>query len=343
MKKPFHLYPIYKDKLTRANSHEDFLRIFSELNQYYVNDSENGLRSYTRNRKIHILKSKLFPLYVNNFKLTGKYNFIHKVFMILKPFFKNIEDEFYLHRYFENHGKVGINNLGLYAFDYIKYQINHDQPIDYSIFLYSFQSKYQLTTFVIDHLYEYIFILNDEMEKSEVQTGVPLLMHYYIEYNQEYINPKVKDFKRSKRYYYLYLEQEIKSVLRRSENILRNREGLPNIGEGYVNEVLLLNKIKEIFKKCRVEHHYRPQWLNGMELDIYIEKYKIGIEYQGEQHRRPIEYFGGRDAFEKQVARDFKKLQLCEANGIELFHCYHDEPMDLFVNSLNDFIKTHRR
>jgi len=30
--------------------------------------------------------------------------------------------------------------------------------------------------------------------------------------------------------------------------------------------------------------HYRPDFLQGLELDIFIDELKIGMEYQGIQH-----------------------------------------------------------
>ncbi len=45
---------------------------------------------------------------------------------------------------------------------------------------------------------------------------------------------------------------------------------------------------------------------------------KIGIEYQGAQHDKPVEFFGGQKAFEENLKRDERKRQLCEENGVKL-------------------------
>ena len=42
------------------------------------------------------------------------------------------------------------------------------------------------------------------------------------------------------------------------------------------------------------------------------------IEYQGEQHFKPIEYFGGQKYFEKVQQRDKKKKEYCQQKGIKL-------------------------
>ena len=63
---------------------------------------------------------------------------------------------------------------------------------------------------------------------------------------------------------------------------------------------------------------YRTLWLNRQSLDIYIPSKKIGIEYQGEQHYRPIEFFGGVEAFEYRLMLDERKRKLCKKNNITL-------------------------
>ncbi len=50
---------------------------------------------------------------------------------------------------------------------------------------------------------------------------------------------------------------------------------------------------------------YRPSFLNGAEIDIYIPEEKTGIEYDGQQYH-------------KNVRRDQKKDALCAQNGITL-------------------------
>ena len=42
------------------------------------------------------------------------------------------------------------------------------------------------------------------------------------------------------------------------------------------------------------------------------------IEYDGEQHFKPIEFFGGEEAFQKQQERDQKKDEWCKENNIPL-------------------------
>ena len=50
--------------------------------------------------------------------------------------------------------------------------------------------------------------------------------------------------------------------------------------------------------------------------DVYIEKHNICIEYQGAQHYRPIERFGGEKEFQEIQARDQTKRDYCKENNI---------------------------
>ena len=65
-------------------------------------------------------------------------------------------------------------------------------------------------------------------------------------------------------------------------------------------------------------YQYRPNWLNKQSIDIYIPSLLIGIEYQGVQHYKPIEHFGGEEHFQQQQENDRKKKQLCIDNGVIL-------------------------
>ena len=59
-----------------------------------------------------------------------------------------------------------------------------------------------------------------------------------------------------------------------------------------------------------------------MELDIYIPDLKLAIEYDGIQHFKPIEFWGGKEAFEKQQQRDQLKNKLISE---------HPEDVKIFI------------
>ena len=78
-----------------------------------------------------------------------------------------------------------------------------------------------------------------------------------------------------------------------------------------------------LFQEVRKKHpdtlyQYRPDWLGRQSLDLYIPSLKTAIEYQGIQHYRPIEFFGGEEALSLRQELDEIKKRLCEENGVRL-------------------------
>jgi hypothetical protein len=118
--------------------------------------------------------------------------------------------------------------------------------------------------------------------------------------------------------------------MKNAENALREAEGLPKIGEGWVSETMLCRIVIKIFEDYGYEviHHSYPPFLRRQELDIHIPALNLGIEYMGKQHFEPVDLFGGKDGFKKIVARDKRKKRLCEENGITLIYFRYDEPIE---------------
>lgn len=57
-----------------------------------------------------------------------------------------------------------------------------------------------------------------------------------------------------------------------------------------------------------------------MFLDFYLPEYNVAIEYQGEQHFRPIIKFGGQQDFELRKKRDEIKNKLCKKHEIPIIY-----------------------
>lgn len=89
--------------------------------------------------------------------------------------------------------------------------------------------------------------------------------------------------------------------------------------EVFVKEERLYNIILRNVQD-EVVRYKKFKWLkykNPMSIDIYIPTKKIGIEYQGKQHFKTVNFFGDN---KEQLKRDKEKIRLCEKNGIKLFH-----------------------
>lgn len=111
------------------------------------------------------------------------------------------------------------------------------------------------------------------------------------------------------------------------ENITREEFGFRKIGSAYVGETTVFNIVCRIFPEKEVVRHIRPDWLEGLELDIYIPEMKIGVEYQGQQHFHPIKAWGGEKALKAVQQRDQRKRQLCAQRGIHLVEIDYTEPL----------------
>ena len=65
-------------------------------------------------------------------------------------------------------------------------------------------------------------------------------------------------------------------------------------------------------------YQYRPEWLGRQSLDLYIPSLETGIEYQGIQHYRCVDFFGGEEALAARKDLDQQKKQLCLENHVRL-------------------------
>ena len=84
----------------------------------------------------------------------------------------------------------------------------------------------------------------------------------------------------------------------------------------WVQEYKLFSYIKLWYDDSIFQYH--PEWLDRLYLDIFIPSINTAIEYQGQQHYEPIEYFGGEERFSENKERDTRKQILCKKNGITL-------------------------
>ncbi|MEK7484266.1 MAG: hypothetical protein AABZ60_08035, partial [Planctomycetota bacterium] len=103
-----------------------------------------------------------------------------------------------------------------------------------------------------------------------------------------------------------------------AENHIRNKLGLPRIGEGWISETIAFYTLKNALPNELIIQHAKPTWLGRQHLDIFLPKRGIAIEFQGEQHFRPVEFFGGLATFEANLERDKRKRELCKANNCRL-------------------------
>ncbi len=76
--------------------------------------------------------------------------------------------------------------------------------------------------------------------------------------------------------------------------------------------------------------------INMLAFDFYLPDYNMCIEFDGEQHFRPVDYFGGIKSFKRQKRNDQIKNDYCRDNNIKLVRIpfYH-------FNRIEDILKYH--
>ncbi|CAM4500325.1 MAG: hypothetical protein LEGION0403_FIIPPAGN_01786 [Legionella sp.] len=115
------------------------------------------------------------------------------------------------------------------------------------------------------------------------------------------------------------LTDVLKNLAKDAENKARDIIGVPKIGEGWIAETQLFRILEAEFPQTNVLQHGSPQWLGRQHFDIWFPDWKIAVEYHGVQHFQPVDFFGGDAAFEKNVERDQRKLNLARRHGVTLF------------------------
>lgn len=85
-------------------------------------------------------------------------------------------------------------------------------------------------------------------------------------------------------------------------------------GEKAIETFLEFNNItyiaQKVFTDCR---NKKP-----LPFDFYLQEYNTCIEYQGKQHYKAIDYFGGYEKFKLQQQLDKIKRDYCKNNNIKL-------------------------
>lgn len=111
------------------------------------------------------------------------------------------------------------------------------------------------------------------------------------------------------------------------------------------SQTKLYNRLKSDFPDLNILFEINDKslsWLDGQRLDIYIPELNVAIEYDGQQHYTPIDFFGGVLEFQKIVQLDKLKDKKCLDNGCILFRIkynYTEEEYKDVTNKIEDLRK----
>lgn len=117
------------------------------------------------------------------------------------------------------------------------------------------------------------------------------------------------------------------AVINEIESITRKDFGFRAVGDGWISESMLFNIVKRLLPHDEIIRHHRPDWLQGLELDIFIPARNLGVEYQGQQHFRAVPAWGGEAALHHLQRRDVVKATICHQRGIALVAVDYTEPL----------------
>ena len=112
------------------------------------------------------------------------------------------------------------------------------------------------------------------------------------------------------------------------------------------SQAKLYEKLKKSFPNEEIPFEVGKEivpWLGLQRFDIYFPKYNIAVEYNGQQHYVPIEYFGGTLGYENQKERDELKHKKCKENNcilIEFPYNYDDKIYNSKIKEINEYIQS---
>lgn len=98
-------------------------------------------------------------------------------------------------------------------------------------------------------------------------------------------------------------------------------------GEQKIEQFLINNNIKYIaqFPIDILEHK--------LSIDFYLPDFDLYIEYNGEQHYHPVNFFGGQEKFEKQIALDNLKKKKLKEKLLIISYLDYDNIEDILRSS----------
>ena len=178
---------------------------------------------------------------------------------------------------------------------------------------------YKIATYPIEHYHKYYQIGKDSERKLK------------SEVDKIY---KRKDGTAIERSVENAIYQHCSNLMREAENMYRISINGKKVGEGFIRETELYYKIKSYFSDFEVKQHGRPNFLGRQHFDVWIPEFKIAIEYHGEQHDRPIDFFGGEEAFIKNQGRDEEKRKKCIENDIVLIELRLGYDFDSLIHEI---------
>ena len=268
-------------------------------------------------------------LQIEEYGQSDQFTYRHQAILRLSFFEKSLNkglvDSFHIHKIaFKGHQltKFGLRNKGQ-IFNTLDIHIKSKYNFS---FFEEFWVDYEnpncdFKTFKSEHYLDVFKDSDKEYDLWNKRLSDPITRSKYIR----------KDFSAKDELVFASIIHRASELLREAENLYRSIIGAKKVGESWIGETELYYFIKTNFNNYQVLHHGSPEFLGRQHLDIWIPELKIGIEYQGAQHDKPVEFFGGQIAFEENLKRDERKRQLCKENGVKLIEVREGYSIDELI------------
>ena len=135
--------------------------------------------------------------------------------------------------------------------------------------------------------------------------------------------------------------------LQKPQDHLHSKAGCPickeSSGERFISQLLQLYNINFIPQKSFTDLRHK----NLLHFDFYLSDLNVCIEFDGEQHFRPVIGWGDEEAFKNLQIRDKLKDEYCKKNSIPFLRLtYKDNELDIkskildFLNIKESYIIT---
>jgi Zn finger protein HypA/HybF involved in hydrogenase expression len=112
------------------------------------------------------------------------------------------------------------------------------------------------------------------------------------------------------------------------------------------SESKLYKRILKTFPNEIIKRQGSPSWLGKQKFDIYFMEHNIAIEYNGQQHYEPVEIFGGKNRYIKQIEQDLDKMKKSIANNCLLFvipYFYKEKEIEETIERIKQKIYERKR
>lgn len=101
-------------------------------------------------------------------------------------------------------------------------------------------------------------------------------------------------------------------------------------GEKQIDDILMNKNLSFLKQKSFPDCIYKGL----LRFDHYVPELNLCIEYDGEQHFKPVDFFGGEKTYNDTLARDAVKNSYCEKNGINLLRIKHNKNAEKAIEKM---------